>query len=207
MRHHFVEQQQRREARHRREQLGVRQHQPDQQRLLLAGRCVGGRDRFRRVDHSEIGEMRTVERAAGGGVPRLDCPAARRGSAPRPRPRDGPATAARSSRRARSPRRGRRRPCAPPARPAGAARFPRAAPRPRPRAPRFRARWRQASADPARASSSSRLRERSARSSALTRVGCPASTASTRRSRKRRRSEAGPANSWSIAGVSHTTRR
>ena len=36
---------------------------------------------------------------------------------------------------------------------------------------------------------------------------CPASTASTRRSRKRRRSEAGPANSWSIAGVSHTTRR
>ena len=47
--------------------------------------------------------------------------------------------------------------------------------------------------------SSSRLRERSARSSALTRLECVPSTASTRRSRKRRRSDAGPPNRPSIA--------
>ena len=58
-----------------------------------------------------------------------------------------------------------------------------------------------------RGSSSSRLRERSERSSALTRLPCSASTASTSRSRKRRRSEAGPLNSVSIAGTSQTTRR
>src|SRR5665647_1894905 len=57
------------------------------------------------------------------------------------------------------------------------------------------------------ASSSSRLRERKERSSAETRLECWASTASTRRSRNRRRSEAGPLNSGSMAGVSHTTRR
>ena len=53
--------------------------------------------------------------------------------------------------------------------------------------------------------SSSRLRLRKARSSALTRAPWPASTASTSRSRKRRRSPAGPANRPSIAGVSQTT--
>ena len=55
--------------------------------------------------------------------------------------------------------------------------------------------------------SRSRLRERSARSSADTLAAWPASTASTSRSRKRRRSEAGPANSWSIAGTSQITRK
>src|SRR2546430_3413294 len=47
----------------------------------------------------------------------------------------------------------------------------------------------------------------SARSSALTRVMCSASTARTKRSRKRRRSEAGPLNKPSMAGTSQTTRR
>ena len=55
--------------------------------------------------------------------------------------------------------------------------------------------------------SSRRLRERSARSSALTRVPCSASIASTSRSRKRRRSEAEPVNRPSIAGTSQSTRR
>ena len=62
------------------------------------------------------------------------------------------------------------------------------------------------SASPRR-SSSTRLRERSARSSALTRAPCAASTVSTSRSRKRRRSPAGPRNRTSRSGVSQTTRR
>ena len=65
MRDHLVEQQQRRDAGHLRHQRGVRQHQPDQQRLLLAGRGVAGRHVFRRVDHLQVGEMRAVEGAAG----------------------------------------------------------------------------------------------------------------------------------------------
>ena len=55
--------------------------------------------------------------------------------------------------------------------------------------------------------SSRRLRERSERSSAETRLECSLSIASTRRSKKRRRSEAAPMNRPSIAGVSHTMRR
>ena len=57
------------------------------------------------------------------------------------------------------------------------------------------------------AHSSSRLRERSERSSADTRLECSLSIASTSRSKKRRRSEAAPRNSPSIAGASHTMRR
>ncbi len=59
----------------------------------------------------------------------------------------------------------------------------------------------------ARPSSRTRLRLRSARSSAVTRVPCSLSTVSTMRSRKRRRSDAPPVKSPSMAGVSHTTRR
>ncbi len=40
----LVEQQQRRKSRHLGEQAGMRQHEADQQRLLLAGRGVGRRD-------------------------------------------------------------------------------------------------------------------------------------------------------------------
>ena len=81
----------------------------------------------------------------------------------------------------------------------------RAPPRPRSRPRRSRARSRRASARRGFGCSSSRLRERKRRSSALTRLECVPSTASTRRSRKRRRSDAGPPNRPSIAGVSHTT--
>ena len=51
MRHHLVEQQQRRDAGHLGDQAGMRQHQPDQQRLLFAGRGIPGRYLLRRVDH------------------------------------------------------------------------------------------------------------------------------------------------------------
>ena len=56
-------------------------------------------------------------------------------------------------------------------------------------------------------SASRRLRPRMAFSKALTRVPCARSMASTARSRKRRRSDAGPVNRPSIAGVSQTTRK
>ena len=48
----------------------MRQHQPDQQRLLLAGGGVAGRHVLWREDHLQIGEMRTVERTACRSVPR-----------------------------------------------------------------------------------------------------------------------------------------
>ena len=64
----LVEQQERCNARHLREQPGVRQHQPDEQRFLLAGRGIGGRDALGLIDNGEIAQVRTVERAAGGRV-------------------------------------------------------------------------------------------------------------------------------------------
>ena len=70
MRHHLVEQQQRRDTGHLRDQTGMRQHQPDQQRLLLAGGGVAGRHVLWREDHLQIGEMRTVERTACRSVAR-----------------------------------------------------------------------------------------------------------------------------------------
>ena len=47
------------------------QDEADEQRLLLAGRGVRGRDAFARMGHGEIGEVRTLERAAGGRVARM----------------------------------------------------------------------------------------------------------------------------------------
>ena len=64
----LVEQQHRREARHLGEQSGMGQHEADQQRLLLAGRGVGGRDVLGGIDDREVGQVRSVERAASGGV-------------------------------------------------------------------------------------------------------------------------------------------
>ena len=165
----------------------------DQQRLLLAGRRIGGRDVLAGIGDREIGEVRPVERAAGGGVAGAVVPAAPRDSGPRPRPPDVRRRASPSSRRARSRPPGTARParCGRRASPAGAP----------PSRPASRVTATASSAvscsmassqcGSGRGSSSSRLRERSDRSSALTRVMCSASTASTSRSRKRRRSEAG----------------
>ena len=165
---------------------------------------------FAGVRHREIGEMRAVERAAGGGVARavllqqravavLDLGGAVVGEQLSP-----------SSRRARSSARG------------NGASIARAAPSAAAGAPTVSARARRhrdrdlgglmldrvepmriAVARPPAAGCASA----SERSSAATRLECCASTASTSRSRKRRRSEAGPLNSGSIAGVSQTTRR
>ena len=68
MRDDFVEQQQRHDAGHFGNQRGMGQHQPDQKRLLLAGGGVARRHVFGRVDHLQIGEMGTIQRAAGRGV-------------------------------------------------------------------------------------------------------------------------------------------
>ena len=70
MRDHFIEQQQRREARHLGDQPGMGQHEADEERLLLAGRGVGGGDAFRAMHDVEVGEMRPGERAPGRGVAR-----------------------------------------------------------------------------------------------------------------------------------------
>ena len=64
----LVEQQHRRKPGHVRNQARMRQHQIDQQRLLLAGRGLARRDPLGAVNHVEVGEMRAVERAAGGGI-------------------------------------------------------------------------------------------------------------------------------------------
>ncbi len=50
MRDDFVEQQDRREAGHLGDQSRVREHEPDQQRFLFAGRGVGGGDALVRID-------------------------------------------------------------------------------------------------------------------------------------------------------------
>ena len=209
MRDDFVEQQQRRKPRHLGDQSRMREHEADQQRLLLAGRGLRRRDALRAVQHLEIGEMRPVGGAAGGGIARAVLAQHARDSDPPPRSRAAPSGRSRPSRRARrrpretaTPDRDRasaRRRAAAPSR--------RAPPRPRSRPRRSRARSRRASAHRGSAVRAAGCASASDRSSALTRLECVPSTASTRRSRKRRRSEAGPPNRPSIAGVSHTTLR
>ena len=70
MRGNLVEQQQRRLAAHGALQTGLREHDRDQQRLLLAGRCRLGGDAFLGVNDSQIGAMRPCHGAAGGRVAR-----------------------------------------------------------------------------------------------------------------------------------------
>ena len=206
MRDDLVEQQNRREAGHLGNQTGVSEHEPDQQRLLFAGRGVGGGDALVRIDDLEIGQMRAVERAPrgriagaivaqhravalldfGGGMvgDELLHPAVER-DLPRP---------------------GRPSPCGSPA--PAASRCTVSTRRPATATASSAVSCSTASSQCAsgRGSSKSRLRERSDRSSALTRLPCSASTASTSRSRKRRRSDGAPVNSASIAGMSQTTR-
>ena len=209
MRDDFIEQQQRRKPRHLGDQSRMREHEADQQRLLLAGRGLRRRDALRAVEHLEVGEVRCRRWCGRPRRRARGSRAARCGSDPPPQSQAAPAARSRPSHRARRrptetamPDRGRAR-----AQRRAAAPSRRARPRPRSRLPRSRARSRRASARRGSAAPSSRLRERSARSSALTRLMCVPSTASTRRSRKRRRSDAGPPNRPSIAGVSHTILR
>ncbi len=68
MRGDFVEERNRRDAGHFGDEPRMRQHQPDEERLLLAGRGARGRRVLRSVADGEIAEMRANERAPGGGV-------------------------------------------------------------------------------------------------------------------------------------------
>ena len=77
----------------------------------------------------------------------------------------------------------------------------RARPRPRPRPRRSRARPHRANGNRCGRLPRAGCASAMTRSSAATRLECCASTASTRRSRNRRRSDAGPLNSGSMAGV------
>ena len=70
MRGDLVEQQDRRRAGDFGGQPRMRNDEPDQQRLLLAGRAELGRHVLRRVADQQVGAMRAVERAAGGAVAR-----------------------------------------------------------------------------------------------------------------------------------------
>jgi len=67
---HLVEQHHRRVTGHVGDQARMGEHEADQQRLLLSGRGVARGDALGLVDDREIGEMRSVEGAAGGGVAR-----------------------------------------------------------------------------------------------------------------------------------------
>src|SRR5438552_1733604 len=66
----LVQQQHRREARHFRKEARVGQNEANEQRLLFAGRGLGGGNLLVRVSDEEIGKVRPFERAAGGGVAR-----------------------------------------------------------------------------------------------------------------------------------------
>ena len=93
MRDHLVEQQHRREAGHLGDQTRMREHEADQQRLLLAGRGFGGGDAFLRIDRPK-GRSDAGRRASARRRHRArDSRAARRDSAPRPRRRDAPGSA------------------------------------------------------------------------------------------------------------------
>ena len=64
----LVEQDEGRDAAHRRDQPGMGERQPDQQRLLLAGRGAPGLALLGAVAHDQVARLRPDQRAAGGGV-------------------------------------------------------------------------------------------------------------------------------------------
>ena len=66
----LIEQQDGRNAGHRGDEAGMRQHQPDEQRLLLAGRGFAGGDSLGTMGHQQVSEVRPIEGAAGGSVAR-----------------------------------------------------------------------------------------------------------------------------------------
>ena len=209
MRDDLIQQQHRCKARHFRQQPRMRQHQADEQRLLLAGRGFGGGDALACMDDGEIGEVRAVERASGGGVARAIVAQGRTVAILHLDGRVKRAPAVPSSRRARWLRRERPRPglCERQARLCSRSTVSTRSAVTATASSAVSCSIASSQCGSGRGSSSRRLRERSARSSALTRDMCSASTASTSRSRNRRRSEAGPLNNPSMAGTSQTTRR
>ena len=119
MRRDFVEERQRRDARHVRDEARMREHEPDQQRLLLAGRGAARRRVLRPVPDGEIADMRADQRPPGGRVAGAIVAQQPRGSGPRPRapgrwPRaPRPRPEARAAPRERAKRRRARRRSAP----------------------------------------------------------------------------------------------
>ena len=182
-----------------RDQPRMREHKPDQQRLLFAGRSIARRQFPWRHRRPRVGQVRAVERAPGGGIARAVV--AQHGAVALfdlDRRIGGRASP--------SSRRGRSRPGERPSRvaacehaPRGGSPSRRATRRPPPQAPPSRARRRRAIAG--RGAFFQQPVARAQR--ALERVdpaACSASTASASRSRKRRRSDGAPANSVSMAG-------
>ncbi len=70
MRHDFVKQDNRRNSRHRRDEISMRQHESDQQRFLFSSRGVPRDDAFGRVNDMQVRDVRSFERAACGGIAR-----------------------------------------------------------------------------------------------------------------------------------------
>ena len=64
----FVEERERRDSRHLSDQACMGEREPDDQRLLLAGRGGGRRRLLWPVPDQKVGKMRPDEGAAGGGV-------------------------------------------------------------------------------------------------------------------------------------------
>ena len=208
MRGDLVEQRDRRDARHVRDQARMGEHQPDQQRLLLAGRGAGGRRVLRPVPDGEIADMRADQRAAGGGVAAAIVAQAARGSGPRRRAPGRSAASASTSPSSASRAQGKGEASSRSAAISASSRLTHssraaATATPSSAASRSIASSQRGVAPPPRAAGCARATR--------ARTGRPArrgsgSIASTNRSRNRRRSLAGPENSESIAGVSQTTR-
>ena len=66
----LVEQDDRRHAGETRDKTGMGEHDAEEQRLLLAGRGVGGGDALRPMDDGKIGEVGSLKRAASRTVAR-----------------------------------------------------------------------------------------------------------------------------------------
>lgn len=203
----FVEEDDRRVAGELRGETRMGEDDADEERLLLPRRALRGRRGLRAVDHDEVGEVRSGARPAGGAVG-----GSARGEVVADavfgfgRRRCGEE---RLHRAVDGDRRGRERPVG---RLGGDG--------PAEERDALASRRRDGDGDFAicasiaanqrasvRPSSNRRFRLRIARSWALTRSPCSGSSARTRRSRKRRRSEAAPVKRPSIAGVSQTTRQ
>ncbi len=192
----FVEQQQRGDAGHFRYQVACASTSPDQQRLLLAGRGIARRHVLRRVDHFQVGQMRAVERAPGGGVAGAAVCAGSRGSGPRRTSRGSciSAFSIQPSSMMSAEGKGGPRRRAPAASRRVLSGSGRASPPPQPQARRFRVRSRRTNERRNCVPPAGDCATAGERSSADTRAECSLSIASTSRSKKRRRSDAAPVN-------------
>ena len=189
------------------DQPRLREDEADEEGLLFAGRAAVGSGVFGGMADEEVGEVGAEERAAGGGVARPFRPEERAiGSStsaelrPSRSPSRAPASAIAAAGNGESAGPPAMRSCA------RLTHSQRAAAMATPSSA-ISCSIASSQAGLGAGSARSLLRPRMAFSKALKRVPWRRSMASTARSRKRRRSEAGPVNSPSIEGVSQMTRR